>query len=240
MKTKIFSLLATVLLASNTAFACGDSTCVKGNNDGFKFWEGFDIGVNGFYNTKNSLSTPEGYGFLELDYARSHSFAWNMGEFNIHLYHNYVNLVTGLGLEWNSYAFKQNISLATHANTVTAVNESLDFSKNKLRTTFLDAPLLLEFNTSDNPERSVHLAVGATFGYNVFRNKMIQEFSVNGDNQKRKIKDDYNINPFRYSLTARAGYGNFTVFANYGMTSLFKTNEGPKVYPFSAGVSLSF
>jgi len=178
--------------------------------------------------------------FLELDYARSHSFAWNMGQYNIHLCHNYVNLVTGVGLEWNSYAFRQNISLSTNSNVVSGIQEQLDFSKNKLRTTFLTAPVMFEFNTSKNDQQSFHIAVGATFGYNIFRNKMIQEFSVNGDEQKRKTKDDFNINPFRYSLTARVGYGNFTVFANYGLSTMFKTNQGPKVYPVNAGVSLNF
>jgi hypothetical protein len=243
MKTKFYSLLAGIILASTSAFACHDSTkvCIGNcSDDGFKFWQGLDIGVNGYLNSKNTLTTPEGYNFLELDYARSHSFSWNMGQYNLHLYKNYINLVTGIGLEWNSYAFRQNISLATNANMVTGLNESLDFSKNKLRTTFLNAPVLFEFNTSSNPEKSVHLAIGATFGYNVFRNKMIQEFAVNGDEQKRKTKDDFNINPFRYSLTARVGYGNFTLFANYGMTTLFKANQGPKVYPVSAGVSLNF
>jgi hypothetical protein len=240
MKTKFYSLLAAVLLTSSAAFACCDSTSCSKNDDSFKFWQGFDIGVNGYFNSKNAITTPEGYSFLELDYARSHSFSWNMAQYNLHLYHNYINLVTGIGLEWNSYAFRQNISLSTNSNVVTGAEEPLEFSKNKLRTTFLNAPVMLEFNTNKNPEKSVHIAVGATFGYNLFRNKMIQEFSVNGDAQKRKTKDDFNINPFRCSLTARVGYGNFTVFANYGLSTLFKASQGPKVYPVSAGVALSF
>ena len=242
MKTKFYSLIAGIIFTSTAAFACHDSTRVYNycNDDDFKFWEGFDIGVNGYLNSKNTLTTPEGYDFLELDYARSHTFSWNIAQYNLHLCKNYVNLVTGIGLEWNSYAFRQNISLATNANVVTGINESQNFSKNKLRTTFLNAPVLLEFNTNKNSDKSIHIAFGATFGYNVFRNKMIQEFDVNGDGQKRKTKDDYNINPFRYSATARIGYGNFTLFANYGLSTLFKANEGPKVYPVSAGVSLNF
>ena len=97
---------------------------------------------------------------------------------------------------------------------------------------------MLEFNTSKNENHSFHIGVGAEFGYNIFQNRLKQEYSINGDEQKRKTKDDFNINPFRYSLTARVGYGKYTVFANYGMTSLFKANQGPKVYPFSAGISI--
>src|SRR6185436_5781274 len=148
MKTKFYSLL-TALLLTGAAFACGDTTkTVSKHDDGFKFWQGFDIGVNGYLNAQNSMTAPEGYNFLELDYARSHTFAWNMGQFNVHLCHNYINLVTGVGLEWNSYAFRQNISLSTNSNMVTGISESLEFSKNKLRTTFINAPVLIEFNTS--------------------------------------------------------------------------------------------
>lgn len=239
MKTKFYSLIAALLLAGS-AFACSDSTACKNDNGDFKFWNGFDFGVNGYFNSKNTLTTPENYDFLELDYARSHSFAWNMGQYNVHLFHNYINLVTGIGVEWNSYAFTKNISLATNANTVTGINESTEFTKNKLRTTFLNAPVLLEFNTSKYPQKSVHIAAGVTFGYNIFKNKQIQEYTSNGDSQKSKTKDDFNINPFRYSLTARAGYGDVSLFVNYGLSTLFKANQGPKVYPVSAGLSLAF
>jgi hypothetical protein len=239
MKTKLFSLLSALLL-TGSAFACNDSTNCKKDNGTFKFWNGFDFGVNGYFNSKNTMTTPEGYDFLELDYARSHSFAWNMGQVNVHLYHNYINLVTGLGVEWNSYAFRKNISLSANSNSVTGIYETNEFTKNKLRTAFLNAPVLLEFNTSKYPQKSVHIAVGATFGYNIFRNKMIQEFNVNGDEQKHKTKDDFNINPFRYSLTARVGYGDVSLFVNYGLSTLFKADQGPKVYPVSAGLSMSF
>ncbi|MBI3509158.1 MAG: outer membrane beta-barrel protein [Bacteroidetes bacterium] len=202
MKTKLLSLLAASALSSSVALACNDSLRINcGIDQGFHYWEGLDIGVNGYFNNNSSIETPGGYDFLDLDYARSHSIAWNMMQYNIHLYKNHVNLVTGFGLEWNTYSFRQNISLSTNSNSVSATYENIDFDKNKLRTTWLDAPLLLEFNTGKDEDNSFHLAVGGTFGYNIFRNKMIQEYNVNGNEQDRKTKDDYNINPFRYGVT---------------------------------------
>jgi hypothetical protein len=240
MKTKFYTLFAALLLSTTSVLACGDSLKVSiGHNDSFKFWEGLDVGVNGYYNTQNSLTNPEGYNFLELDYARSRSIAWNMGQYNFHIVKNYVNLVTGFGIEWNSYALRNNYTLQTHADQISAVAETHNFEKNKLKSTWLNAPLMLEFNTSKNENHSFHIGAGVEFGYNIFRNRLKQEYSINGDEQKQKIKDDFNINPFRYSLTARVGYGKYTVFANYGMTSLFKANQGPKVYPFSAGISIN-
>jgi hypothetical protein len=242
MKTKLFSLAAGLLFAAAPAFACGDSAEVKisMSNDNFTYWQGLDIGVNGYFNQRtNSIETPSGYGFLELDYARSRSFAWNMGQYNFHIVKNYVQLVTGFGLEWNSYALRRNVSLVPNGDSVLAVTEPLDFSKNKLKSTWINAPVMLEFNTSKNPERNFHLGAGVTFGYNIFRNRLKQEFTMNGDEQKRVLRDDFNINPFRYSATVRVGYGNFTLFVNYGLNELFKSNRGPAVHPFSAGISLN-
>lgn len=245
MKTKFYTLLAGIVFSAGTAFACDDSLAVKKccfeTNDEFKFWQGIDLGVNGYYNSSNnSLETPAGYDFLELDYSRSHSFALNLAQYNLHIYKNYVNLVTGIGFEWNSYSLRNNVSLVPDAPMISGINEPLNFSKNKLKTTWVNAPLLIEFNTSKVEERSFHIGLGATFGYNIFRNKLKQEFGLNGEEHKRVTKDDYSINPFRYSATARVGYGDYTIFANYGLSSLFKEGRGPKVYPFSAGVSLNF
>jgi hypothetical protein len=239
MKTKFYSLLAGLLLSAAPAMACHDSLSVSiGKDQGFHFWEGLDIGVNGYMNVKNSIATPETFPFLELDYARSRSFSWNIAQHNFHLYKNYINLVTGAGIEWNSYALKQNVSLATDINMITGVNEQMDFTKNKLKSTWVKAPLMLEFNTNKDEDRSFHIAAGAEIGYNVFRNRLKQEYMYNGDEQRRKTKDDFNINPFRYSLVARVGFGKYTLFANYGMSELFKSGQGPKVYPFSAGINI--
>ncbi len=243
MKTKFYTLLAAVMLSAPAFAFCGDSTSHELRVDldsKFKYWQGLDIGVNGYFDGSGSIATPAGYGFLELDYARSRSIGWNIAQHNFHLYKNYINLVTGIGLEWNSYALRRNVSLATDADTVSGFEENFNFSKNKLKSTWVTAPLMIEFNTSKNDERSIHIGFGASISYNIFRNRLKQEFDVNGDEQKRKTKDDFNINPFRYSLTARAGYGHFSVFANYGLSTLFKENRGPKVYPFSAGISFSF
>ncbi len=240
MKTKLYSLFAALLISTSPALACDDSTsCKIPNNDHFKFWEGLDIGVNGYLNVKNSIATPETFPFLELDYARSRSFSWNVSQYNFHIVKNYVNLVTGIGFEWNSYALKQNVSLVPNSSSITGVNETIDFTKNKLKSTWIKAPLMIEFNTSKDEDKSFHVGVGAEFAYNIFQNRLKQEYMFGGDEQKRKTKDDFNINPFRYSLAARVGFGKYTLFANYGMTELFKKNQGPKVYPFSAGISIN-
>ncbi len=246
---KIFYSIA-LAFTSTAAFAgigdkpCGqvcweDSLNIESRGE-FKYWQGLDIGVNGYLTPTNSLQVPIGSPFLELDYSRSHSIAWNMGQYNLKIVKNYVQVVTGIGLEWNSYAFRNNWSLDADSPTVTASETNIDYSKNKLKTTWVNIPVLLEFNTSKEDDKSFHIAVGVTGGYNIFRNRLKQEYTVDGIESKRKLKDDFNVNPFRYAATARVGYGDFSIFANYQLNEFFKENRGPALYPFSAGISLNF
>lgn len=239
MKKIFYSIAAFTLISVNAFALCEDSICEK-PRDKFKYWEGIDIGLNGYMTPSNSLNVPSGSSFLELDYARSRSIAWNMGQLNIPIAKHYVQLVTGFGLEWNSYSFRNNWSLNPDAANVTATEENIDFTKNKLKTTWVNVPLLLEFNTGKNEDKSFHLAVGVTGGYNLFRNRLKQEFNDEGNSVKRKVKDDFNVNPFRYALTARMGIGHYSVFANYSLSEMFKGNRGPELYPFSAGFTLNF
>lgn len=209
------------------------------DDDDFKHWSGFDIGVNGFVNADNKLGVSESFKFLELDYARSITWSLNLIEKDIHIYKNYVNLVTGLGFQFDQYGFRNNTTLDPNSSYITASYDSIEYKKNWLRTSWVNIPLLLEFNTGKNPDRSFHLAGGMTFGYRMHA-KTKQEFTIEKREYEVTTKDDYNLAPFRYSATVRAGYGDFTIFANYALSTLFEKDKGPKLYPFSAGVALGF
>ncbi|MCA6363890.1 MAG: outer membrane beta-barrel protein [Bacteroidetes bacterium] len=237
-------LLAAAFFASGTsAFAaCDDSTKTYryDRSDNYHFWEGLDIGMVGFANPQRTLGLPAGYEFLELDYARSHVFALNIWQHNFHIYRNNVNLVTGFGMEWNSYAFRNNASLIADTNRVAATIETRDYTKNKLKMFYVNVPLMLEFNTNNNNHhRSFHVAAGGLFSYNVFENRLKQEYEMDGQTQERKVKDDFNINPFRYGLTARIGYGEYTLFANYALSEVFRDNAGPSLNHYSIGLHIN-
>lgn len=209
------------------------------DEDEFKHWSGIDIGVNGFLNADNKLGVSESFKFLELDYARSITWSLNLMEKDIHIYKNYVNLVTGLGFQFDQYGFKNNTTLDPNSSYISASYDSIDYRKNRLRTSWVNIPLLVEFNTSNNPDKAFHLAGGMTFGYRMHA-KTKQEFTIDNREYEVVTKDDYNLAPFRYSATVRAGYGDFTIFANYALSTLFEKDKGPKLYPFSAGVALTF
>jgi hypothetical protein len=48
------------------------------------------------------------------------------------------------------------------------------------------------------------------------------------------------MHPFQAYGTAIVGYGNYSVFIHYGLTSLFEKDKGPNFAPVSAGILLNF
>jgi len=216
-----------------------DSECDAPDDEKFKIhWAGLDIGVNGYATSNNSLSVPKGFDFLELDYGRSFSFGFNFMEKNIKLYKNHITLVTGLGVNFHNYSFKNNTTLMSNSDSIWAVTDTVvNFQKNKLKTTIIEVPLLLGFSTNKDPKKSVHLAAGVVFGYKL-GSKTKQEFKLDGEKHKPKVKGDFNIAPFSYSATVRIGYGSFSLFADYALSPLFEKDKGPELYPFTLGLTL--
>lgn len=210
------------------------------NRDKFHFWQGLDIHMNAILDNKNNADPLPGYEFMELNYPRSIGVSWNMIQKNIHVYKNYVNLVTGFGIDWSVYGFRNNTTLRHDTSFLAATFDTVDYKRNRLRAFYVQVPLMLEFNTHANENRSFHIAAGVLLGYNVFDNKLKQKYELDGKDYKNVVRDDFNINPVRYGLTGRVGYGDYSIFANYNVSTLFEKDAGPKMYPVQVGFHIDF
>lgn len=206
------------------------------DDDRNKHWSGLYLGVNGFSTPQYSLNLPAKADFMELNYARSIHFAFNFLEKDIHLYKDYVMLVTGLGFDFNTYALKNNVTLQANNSMVWGVTDTITrFTRNKLKTTFVNVPVLFAFNTHPDPDKAFHFAAGMIFGYDIVT-KTKQRYDFGGEEINSKVKNDYNINPFRPSATVQLGYGGFNLYASYALNPLFKGGRGPELYPFTVGI----
>lgn len=207
-------------------------------NSDFKHWQGLELGVNGLMDYKNTLNVPDGATFLELDYAKSYQFGLNLLEKDFHIYKNYINLVTGLGFNFNHYALENNVTINADTSYIWATNDSIKYRKNKLNVSTIRVPLMLEINTSKNANKNFHIAAGMEFAYRI-HSVTKQRFDLDDKHYRIKQRDDFNLEPFSYGLAARIGYNNVTVYANYSLSRLFKKNAGPQVYPVTVGVCLT-
>ncbi len=221
-----------------------DWTDDEDENDSFDkltltHWGGVDLGVNILLNKDNKTTLDSANQWLELDYNRSLSWRINLFEEKIRLYKDYVGIIVGAGLTYNSYGLKNNVNITTKDSTaIYAVKDTVtDYSKNKLRASYVNVPLILEFNTSSDNNRSFHIGAGVIGGWKM--GSLVKQKWEDGDdkNQNRR-KSDYNLSPFTLDATARVGYKNLTVFATYGLTPLFKKNKGPEVYPMTVGIQI--
>ena len=216
-----------------------DSNLEKKDDDKFHHWGGFGMGVNGWM-SNGGFALPKGQKYMELDYGKSLNFKLNILEKDIHLYKNYINLVTGIGVEWSQYQFSNKTKLnpdSSYTYGVIDTTNTFNYKKNRLKTTFVNVPLLLEFNTNKNPKKAFHIAIGAIGGYKL-GSRTRQVVEQNGNTIRLIKKDNYNINPFRVNAHASIGYRNFTVYADYAITPLFENGKGPELYPFTIGVKL--
>lgn len=199
-------------------------------------WAGFEMGVNGFLNPNNSLDMENN--LYDLDHSRSLFCNLNIMEHKIPLFKGYGGIVTGLGFTFNSYQFKGSTNLfANNDSTWVTNNEGISYDRNRLNATYIKVPLMVEFNTSLKSKKSFHVGFGAEGGFKL-GSSTNQKFQADGEKFKTKIKGHYNLNPWRLNAMARIGYGHLTLFANYGLTTLFEKGLGPEVYPFEVGMTL--
>jgi hypothetical protein len=212
----------------------------ESRKSGFKHWRGIMAGVNGYVNPAGALSLPKQNSFMELNYARSYNFQFNFIERQFNISSNHVKLVTGLGIDYHQYEFLPRTSLrADSSYTIGRVDTSsrMQYRKNRLRVTYLQVPLLLEFNSSNNPSKSFHIAMGVIGQYRI-GSKTKQELLEAGDEITRIRKDDFNLSPFAAKAHVNFGYRGWTIYGEYSLTPLFQSGKGPELYPFAVGLRI--
>lgn len=223
----------------------GDTTIIvgktkKNEKSGFYgTWQGLSICSNGMLTWDNKLNLPEEMKFIELDYAKSISAAFNFAPLQFAITKRF-GIESGLGFQWNRYGLKNNYTLSFNEDSLYGIaTPDYVYSKNVLKATYITLPLLIDINTHKNFEKSFHFAFGVIGGYKL-GSRLKQEYEFEGREFEFKTRGHYYFNPFQAYATARIGYGNVLLFANYGLTRIFEQGPGPQVYPFQFGLHFIF
>lgn len=210
------------------------------DSDEFKHWTGFSMGVNGYMNAPGDISLPASKNYMDLNYPSSFNFQFNIFERQFNIIKNNFKIVTGFGFDYHSYDFANKITLNPDSSYTGATIDStgaFGFKKNRLRMTYLQVPLLLEFNTSNDPEKTFHIAFGV-IGQFLVSSRTKQKFGDEKFEYEKTRKDSYNLSPFAAKAHVNLGYRGWTVFGEYSLTQLFQSGKGPELYPFTVGVRL--
>ncbi len=204
-------------------------------------WSGVEFGLNNFVDHNFSITRADGEQFMDLNTGKSWNFNWNIKQYSIGFGTNRLGLVTGLGLEFNNYHFDGDNNIQEiDGNIITKDDYPSSLTKSKLKTTFLTVPLLVELQMlGAKRSKRIHVSGGAIGGLKLGSHSKVI-YKVDGNRNKDKTKDDFNINPLRYGLTARVGYRALKFYANYYLTPFFKENDDPELYPVAIGFSLTF
>ncbi len=199
-------------------------------------WAGLEVGMNMFYESDYSMYNGQGGEFFDLNPGKSLTWNLNFAEWAFKNERKTFALVTGLGLSFSDYTFDQPLTIEKDfaQNRIVPVNlDPVGLEKSKLHATYLTAPLMLEIKTPLRMGSSrLYIAGGVIGGLHLSSHT---KFKYKKD--KDKFKSNYYLNPFKYELTGRVGFGDFCVFANYSLSTLFEDGKGPELYPLMIGVS---
>lgn len=202
-------------------------------------WAGLDFGFSMLLD-ENRENTFNNYPYWKNDAAKSQVWNINILEHKFNFGQPYVGLTTGLGFSFTSVAFNNGYLIQSNADSVYAVMDTINaYSKNKLKASYLTVPLMLEFNTSADEDRSFYLAAGVVGGVRL-TSKTKRQGEFDGKEFKEKVKGPYNLNPFKLDAAVRLGYSNWGVFANYSLLPLFDKGKTIDLYPLTFGLSLNF
>ena len=118
------------------------------------------------------------------------------------------------------------------------------FKKTKLATTYLEVPIELRYTFHpENNAKSFKIALGAKIGTMLNAHTRSKNL-VNKNNQtisqyiqKEASKRFFNGN--RLVLSARAGWGHFSLYYSYQVGILFRNLTAAEMHPYSIGLTLS-
>lgn len=164
-----------------------------------------------------------------------------VGSRTVNIYYQYefrilkssFSFVPGIGLSLERYKFKNEYILEYRSSSSEELSmvsprnaDYPDIRKSQLITNYLEVPLELRYTLNpDDPSRSFKVAFGGRIGY-LFDSFTKIKYEEDSEVKKVKDKQNFNLNQFRYGLTGRIGFGNFSLFGYYNLTPLFEKGKG--------------
>jgi len=191
-----------------------------------------DIGFSTYFHN-GSLNLPTELDDFDQNYGGSLNLNLHAFRQRLPIIKDNLGFEYGLTIAWKQYRFANDFRILEDTIPFTIEDDGTSYKKNKLKTTFLEIPLMLTLSPT-NGRNPFYLSAGVYGGVLLGAKQKLKDDNGN----KTKIKDDFNLNKFRYGVVGRIGFGPFAVYAQMSMTELFKAGQGPELTPFNVGISI--
>jgi len=131
-----------------------------------------------------------------------------------------ISLYTGAGMQLYNFRFNKRITYMNETNPM-IVEDSVDFSKNKLAFAYASIPLMLNFQTRVGGKTWLTYGFGVIGGY-AFD---IWTKQISDERGKQKNHDQFNFNRFNLNLSGEIGIKNIIRFyGTYQVTNMYQNS----------------
>jgi opacity protein-like surface antigen len=155
-----------------------------------------------------------------------------------------LSFATGIGINvsveyLNNLVISDTALVVSQARFLPDIGTIKHYTRYKFVTTYISAPFELRYyGNTLNRNKGFKAAIGMEIG-TLLGAHTKGVYSIGGTNFKDKVDTKRFVTPWNFAATARVGWGNFSLFASYNLTNVFKDNAGPPITPASVGICLT-
>ncbi|NSL89259.1 PorT family protein [Chitinophaga sp. Mgbs1] len=187
------------------------------------------LSYDGWAGAPDSIKTGFNRGF---NIALMYDFPFKKSPFSV---------AAGLGISTSGVYLKDHtFDISGRVNPTTPTfPASSAYKKYKVATTYLEIPIEIRYRSvPDNANKGFKAALGLKVGALVNAHTKGKNTTPNGKNFDKDLNKNF-FNPWRFSATARVGYGNFALFGAYSLNAMLKDNSSMDIRPYQIGICLS-
>jgi len=190
----------------------------------------FDIGVAQFASQTMSLTLNDNDNYLD---HRGIQLSGCFSAAGLPIIDRHLGLCVGVGGKIDSYTFSNKNLVLEKGNThlIYETDTVIAHKKSKLTNTYLTIPVVVEAHA-----KGAWLMVGVEGNLLAWSNTKMKTSS----GEKNRTHSNFYQNLLSYNLVAKVGADCIGAFVRASMSPMFQDGKGPEVYPFSAGISLTF
>lgn len=199
-----------------------------------------DLGFNALHDRTN-YNSPEAQQYLQVsgDKKNSNLFSLRQGKsINVNIWpvlldvkllksrNQKISLYTGAGLQLYNFRFNKDISYLNESRPM-VIEDSIQFSKNKLAFAYVSVPLMLNMKTRLGGKLWVTYGLGVIGGY-CFDSWTKQ---ISDERGKQKNHDQFNFQKFNLNLSGEIGINGYIRFyGTYQVTNMYENSMTQNPY----------